>query len=143
MAEDAEVDVGGGDCENATVEKSPSKNLNKAGYLSPNAKKVFNHLRHMFTKAPILQHFNPEWHIRIETNTSGYAIGAVLSRLTSDNLGQWHPVVYFSQKMILAKTCYKMHDGELLAIIKAFKTWKHYLKGFKHKVLVFTDHNNL
>ena len=38
---------------------------------------------------------------------------------------------------------YETHDGELLAIIKAFKTWRHYLEGCKHEVLVFTDHNNL
>ena len=45
--------------------------------------------------------------------------------------------------MIPAETRYKTHDSELLAIIEAFKTWCHYLKGCKHKVLVLTDHNNL
>ncbi len=45
--------------------------------------------------------------------------------------------------MIPAETQYETHDGELLAIVEAFKTWKHYLKGCKHEVLVLTDHNNL
>ena len=45
--------------------------------------------------------------------------------------------------MISAKTQYKTYDGELLAIIKIFKTWRHYFEGYKHKILVFTDHNNL
>ena len=45
--------------------------------------------------------------------------------------------------MILAETRYETHDGKLLAIIEAFKTWRHYLEGCKHKVLVLTDHNNL
>ncbi len=45
--------------------------------------------------------------------------------------------------MILTETQYKTHDGELLAIVEAFKTWRHYLKGCKHEVLVFTDYNNL
>ena len=45
--------------------------------------------------------------------------------------------------MIPAKTRYKTHDGELLAIIEAFKTWRHYLKDCKYEVLVLTDHNNL
>ena len=45
--------------------------------------------------------------------------------------------------MIPAKTRYETHDNELLAIVEVFKTWRHYLKGCKHEVLVLTDHNNL
>ncbi len=45
--------------------------------------------------------------------------------------------------MIPAKTRYETHNGELLAIVEACKTWKHYLEGCKHKVPVLTDHNNL
>ncbi len=45
--------------------------------------------------------------------------------------------------MILAETRYKTHNQELLAIVQAFKTWRHYLKGCKYEVLIFTDHNNL
>ena len=74
---------------------------------------------------------------------SGYAIGGVLSLLTLDNSGWWHPVAFFSRKMILAKTRYETYNGEFLAIVGAFKIWKHCLEGFQHKVLVFTDYNNL
>ena len=45
--------------------------------------------------------------------------------------------------MISAETRIKMHDGELLAIVEAFKTWSHSLEGSQHEVLVLTDHNNL
>ncbi len=45
--------------------------------------------------------------------------------------------------MIPPETRYETHDGELLAIVEAFKTWRYYLEGCKHKVLVLTDHNNL
>ena len=45
--------------------------------------------------------------------------------------------------MIPAETRYKTHDAELLAIIEAFKTWRHYLEGCKHEILVLIDHNNL
>ena len=45
--------------------------------------------------------------------------------------------------MIPAETRYETHDSELLAIVEAFKTWRHYLEGCKHEVLVLTDHNNL
>ena len=49
----------------------------------------------------------------------------------------------FLRKMILAETWYETYDDELLAIVEAFETWRHYLKGCKHKVLVLTDYNNL
>ena len=45
--------------------------------------------------------------------------------------------------MILAEIKYKTHNDELLAIFGAFKTSHHYLEGCKHKVLVFTNNNNL
>ena len=45
--------------------------------------------------------------------------------------------------MIPAETWYKIHDDELLAIVEAFKTWRHYLEGCKHEITILTDHNNL
>ena len=133
-----------GDREYEMVKRSLSKNLNKVtGYLTTEARLAFTKFRKAFTKAPILWHFDLEWHIRIQIDASSYAIGGVLSQLTLDSLGQWHLIAFYSQKMILAKTQYKTHSGELLAIIKAFKTWRHYLEGCKHKILVLTNHNNL
>ena len=87
-----------------------------SNYLTPDAKKAFDQLCQAFTEAPILQHFDPERYIRVETDASGYAIGGVLSQLTND-LGRWHPVAYFLHKMIPAKTRYKTHNGEPLAIV--------------------------
>ena len=40
-------------------------------FLIPGTREAFNQLRQVFTKAPILQHFDPKYHIRIETNASG------------------------------------------------------------------------
>ena len=79
----------------------------------------------------------------MKTDALGYAISGVLSQLTSDNLSWWYSIAFYSQKMIPAKTRYETHDRELLAIVEAFKTWRHYLEGCKHKVLVLTNHNNL
>ena len=95
---------------------SPNFNAEDTGpsFLTPEARSAFNRLRLAFTEAPILRHFDPECHIRIETDASGYAIGGVLSQLasgtspdgvvTKTDLGQWHPVAFFSRKMIPAKT---------------------------------------
>ena len=40
--------------------------------------------------------------------------------------------------MILAKTRYKEHDAELLAIVNAFKNWCYYLKDCQYEALVLT-----
>ena len=70
-----------------------SKNLCKSkktvilDFLTLRAKIAFTELRQAFFKAPILHHFDPEYYNRIEMNESGYAIGGVLSQLTSDNSG--------------------------------------------------------
>ena len=84
------------------------------GFFIPKARLAFAQLRQAFVKAPILHYFDPESHIWIETNASGYSIGGVLSQLSSgtrpdgvvtkDNLSQWHPVAFFSRKMISVET---------------------------------------
>ena len=122
-------------------------------FLTPDARTAFNRLRLAFTEAPILWHFDPECHIRIETDASGYAIGGVLSQLTSGtspdgvviktDISQWHPIAFFLKKIILAEIRYEIYDSKLLVIVEAFTTWRHYLESCKHEVLVFTDHNNL
>ena len=48
----------------------------------------------------------------------------------------------FFYKTILTETFYKTHNRELLAIVKVFKTWRHYLEGCKHKVIILINHNN-
>ena len=91
------------------------------GYLIPDTKKAFNNLRNAFTKTPIFQHFGLKRHIPVETNTSGHTISGILNQLTLNDLSQWPLVAYYLRKMISAKTQYKTHNNELLAIIKAFK----------------------
>ena len=144
------VEFGGGEVKDKEVGKKVQKckNLSKSkkavglDFLTLGAKLVFTELRQVFVKAPILHHFDLECYIHIKTDTSGYAIGGVLSQLTLNNLGQWHLVAFFSWKMIPAETRYETHNGELLAMVEAFKIWRHYLKGSQHEVLVLTDHNN-
>ena len=93
----------------------PNFNAKDSGtsFLTPKAKSVLNRLRLTSTIAPILWHFDPECCIWIETNALGYAINGVLSQLASKtsldgvvlkaDLGQKHPVAFFSGKMIIAK----------------------------------------
>ena len=91
--------------------------IKKPNFLIPNTKKAFNHLWLAFIKAPIFQNFDLKSYIWIETDALSYAIGRVLSQfnLNSDALlndsnlnksdfSQWHPIAYFSRKIISAKT---------------------------------------
>ena len=129
-----DVEVDGGEVEVDEVGKK-ARNLSKSkktvgsDFFTPGAKLAFTKLRQAFLKALILHYFDPKCYIRIETDASGYAIGGVISQLISDNLGQWHPVAFFSRKIIPAETRYKTHNGEFLVIVEAFKTWRHYLEG--------------
>lgn len=137
-------------------------NSSKTDFLTLEVKKAFAHLRKAFTEASILHHFDPEHYIRIETDAFGYAIGGIFSQLTPDQQSfnhvtlensdpkfskfenrQWHLVTFFSQKIISAKTYYKIHNQELLAIIETFNTWRYYLKGYKYEIFVLIDYNNL
>ena len=117
------IEVDGGEVEVGEKGRNLSKSKKtESGFLTSGARKAFTKLRQAFIKAPILHHFDPERHIWVETNASGYAIGGVLSQLTSDDSGRWHLVAFFSRKMIPAETRYETHNGELLAIVEAFKT---------------------
>ena len=120
----------------------PVRKAEEPSFLTPDARQAFTQLRQAFTKAPILQHFDSEHYIQIKTDASGYVISGVLSQMTTET-SQWHLVAYYLQKMILAKICYETHNAELLAIVEAFKNWRHYLEGCQYEVLVLTDHNNL
>ena len=122
--------------------KSTGPNVPKSDvFLTTEAAEAFDLLKESFVTAPVLRHFDVERPIRVETDASGYAIGGILSQQDEDR--HWHPVAYYSRKMIPAERNYETHDAELLAIVEAFKHWRHYLEGSTHEVLVLTDHNNL
>ena len=48
-------------------------------FLISDIRRAFTQLRQAFTKAPILQYFDPDHHIKIGTDASVYAIGSVIS----------------------------------------------------------------
>jgi hypothetical protein len=60
----------------------------------------------------------------------------------ADN-GLWHPVAFWSQKLTGTEENYKIHDSELLSIVKSFKHWWHYLEGSQYPVTVLSNHANL
>src|SRR5437762_4784060 len=77
----------------------------------------------------------------METDASQWAIAACLSQSSDGKRGK--PVAFHSKKLTPAEQNYDIHDKELLAIMDAFKHWRHYLQGARHEVAVIMDHKNL
>lgn len=84
---------------------------------------------------------DPDKPFEVETDTSEFALGGQLGQ--QDKEGRLHPVAFYSKKLYRLELNYSIHDKELMAIIEAFKEWKHYLSGTTHEVKVYTDHKNL
>jgi hypothetical protein len=103
--------------------------------------KSFEKLKHCFTTAPILTHFDPHRECIVETDASDFALGGALSQTADDK--KLHPNAFHSRKFSPAEINYEIHDKELLAIVDCFKTWQRYLEGSLYMVLVFTDYKNL
>ena len=73
----------------------------------------------MFAEELILQMFNSRKRTVIKTDILDQVLKEVLSQ--SNEFKNLQLVVFYSQKFIRLKLNYKIHDKELLAIVKAFK----------------------
>jgi hypothetical protein len=101
----------------------------------------FKTLKHAFTTAPILRHFNYDREIIVETDASDYISAGVLSQY--DDEGILHPIAFFSKKHTPAECNYEIYDKELMAIVRAFEEWQPELEGALHPIQVLSDHKNL
>ena len=80
-------------------------------------KASFETLKAAFTTAPMLQYPDQGRKFRLETDTSEFAIGEVISVKCDD--GKFRPVAYMSHSMTPPEQNYPIHDKVMLAIIKA------------------------
>ncbi|QRW17432.1 Retrotransposable element Tf2 protein [Rhizoctonia solani] len=103
--------------------------------------KSFDGLKKCLTLAPLLLQPDTTRQFYIECNASDYATGAILSQRNPE--GKLAPVAYLSKSLSPAKKNYNIFDKELLAVIRAFKEWRHLLEGLELPVQVLTDHKNL
>jgi len=102
---------------------------------------AFDTLKTAMVREPILQHFDPERPVTIETDASDYAIGAICSQPDDNRI--LHPVAYYSRKLKDPEQNYDIHDKELLAIVDALRKWDTYCKTRGPKITILTDHKNL
>jgi len=103
--------------------------------------KSFKTLKQWFTEEPVLAMPDHTWPFQIESDTSKYATGAVLSQLDSNR--DRHPVAFLSKTFSLAEQNHEIYDRELLAMIRALEEWWHYIQGSGHTTNVLSDHQNL
>jgi hypothetical protein len=98
-------------------------------------------LKRAFTEAPILQHFDPEKPITLQSDASGFAIASILNQF--DGFGVLRPTSFYSRKCTPAEQNYDTYDRELLAIVVAMKQWRHHLEGARYTIMIQCDHKNL
>ncbi len=103
------------------------------------SKRAFEQLKSALQVAPILQ--TPDWNkpFLVYCDASGEAMGSTLSQL--DENGHDHPIHFASRQLTSAKKNYIVTEQEGLAIIFSLKKFRHYLLGYKAKIV--TDHKAL
>ena len=95
----------------------------------------------MFTTEPVLAIPNIDREMRVETDASNYATRGVLSTKCEDE--KWRPVAFISKLLNTTEQNYKIHDKEMLAVIRYLEVWRHYLEGAKLEFEIWIDHKNL
>jgi hypothetical protein len=84
----------------------------------PKAQKTFQDLKATSTTVPILVHLDFSKPFYIETDTSDFAMGTMLSQEGEGR--RLHLVAFYSRKFSAVEINYKIHDKELLAIVDSF-----------------------
>ncbi|CBF89606.1 hypothetical protein AN0376.2 [Aspergillus nidulans FGSC A4] len=100
----------------------------------------FDLLKEKFITGPVLATFNPSYRTVVETDSSGYNTGGVLSQYNEK--GELHPCAYFSKRNSPAECNYEIYDKELLAIVRCLEAWDAELRSCG-EFQVITDHKNL
>jgi len=94
-----------------------------------------------FTTEPILAIPDIDREMRVEEDVSDYVTGGVL--LTKCEDGKWRLVAFISKLLNTTEQNYKIHDKEMLAVIRCLEAWRHYLEGAKLEFEIWTDYKNL
>jgi len=78
---------------------------------------------------------------RVEADASNFATREVLSVKCDNDL--WRLVAFISKALNETERNYKIHDKEMLGVIRCLEAWWHFLEGARVKFEIWTDHKNL
>ena len=101
--------------------------------------RAFEELRDKLLHPPILRYPNLKKPFLLMTDASGFALGAVLGQ-QEDNEKD-HVIAYASRGLKPHEKNYSTIEKEALAIVFAFKQFRHYVYG--QKIVLYTDHKPL
>ena len=80
---------------------------------------VFGKLKAVFTMEPVLAILDIDKEMRVETDASDYAMEGVLSTRYKD--GKWRPVAFISKSLNTTERNYKIHNKEMLVVIRCLE----------------------
>jgi len=100
---------------------------------------AFEQLKLALQVTPILR--TPDWNkpFLVYCDASGEAVGNTLSQL--DENGHDHPIHFANKQLTSTEKNYTMIEQEGLAVVFSLKKFRHYLLGYKAKIV--TDHKAL
>jgi len=55
----------------------------------------------------------------------------------------WRPVTFISKSLSDTERNYKIHDKEILVVVRCLEAWRHFLEGTTTRFEIWTDHKNL
>jgi len=104
----------------------------------PSEEAAYQSLRHALMEVPLLHYVRPDLPFFLDTDASGYAIGAVLSQRDGD---EEYPLAFASKTLTDSKQRYCTTKRELYAVVYFMRYFQGYTKG--QMVYIRTDHGSL
>ena len=98
-------------------------------------------MKSILTHYPLLRSPDFSQSFSLAIDASDHGVGAVL--LQDDEMGETHPIAYFSKKLNKSQQSYSTIEKETLSLVMALEHFEIYLISCQGPVVVWTDHNPL